>query len=112
MGVPKGAARQGVVNALRSKPFAARAARGSEDPTPDRPGIRIYAPPVYRSHDDRARWWNQHGDTATAAYACACGQTGTAAGATNVAALAADYADHKDACTGATATVCERGTAA
>ncbi|MET7348854.1 hypothetical protein [Streptomyces mirabilis] len=102
VGESKGAARQGVVSALpRSKRFPADQGRhNSDNPTPDQPGIRIYAPPVYRSHDDGARWSKRHGDTPNAAYACACGQTRTATGARSVADLVADYGAHKDACTG------------
>ncbi|MGW6015301.1 hypothetical protein [Streptomyces sp. NPDC055210] len=103
VGEPKGAARQGVISALpRSKPFPAETApRSSGDPTPDRPGIRIYAPPVYRRPKDGARWSKRPGDTPTAAYACPCGQTGTATGLHSVAALISEYDDHKAACTGA-----------
>ena len=78
VGEPKGAARQGVVTAL---PRSNRpAARPGVDPTPDVPGIRIFAPPVYRHHDDGARWSTRPGALPTAAYACPCGQTGTARG--------------------------------
>ncbi|MFC8200308.1 hypothetical protein ACFUTV_33690 [Streptomyces sp. NPDC057298] len=83
------------------KPFPARDARGSDNPTPDRPGIRIYAPPLYRSHDDGARWSGRSGDTPTAAYACRCGLTATATGAPDVAALVFAYDAHTSACTGA-----------
>ncbi|MFF2511577.1 hypothetical protein [Streptomyces sp. NPDC058086] len=102
VGDPKGVA-EGVLSALpRSKRFPVRDARHHVDnPTPDQPGIRIYAPPVYRSHDDGARWSKRHGDTPTAAYVCACSQTRTATGARSVTALVADYDTHKDACTGA-----------
>ncbi|WP_369041928.1 hypothetical protein [Streptomyces sp. Midd1] len=101
VGEPRVAARKGVPSALRPEKFRSDQPRhNTPDPTPEQPGIRIYAPPVYRSHDDRARWWNQNGDTPNAAYACGCGQTGTATGALNVAALAADYAAHKSICTG------------
>jgi hypothetical protein len=97
----KVAARQGVLSALRSDRFSADNARHDMGaPTPDRPGIRIYAPPVYRHRDDWARWSTRHGDTPTAAYVCVCGQTGTATGARAVAALAAEYESHKAACTG------------
>ncbi|MFF4136217.1 hypothetical protein ACFY1B_32740 [Streptomyces mirabilis] len=114
VGEPKGAARQGVISALpRSKRFPADQGRhNSGNPTPDQPGIRIYAPPVYRSHDDGARWSKRHSDTPTAAYACACGQTRTATGAHGVAALVADYGAHKDACTGTPAPLTEGRTAA
>ncbi|MEV5782226.1 hypothetical protein AB0L42_14610 [Streptomyces sp. NPDC052287] len=111
-------AREGVAEGVptvpvRSKGFLdARRNHSSEDPTPERPGMRIYAPPLYRAHDDRARWWKQHGDTPTAAYSCACGQTGTVRGAPNVAALAAEYADHKTTCAGAPASLPERRPAA
>ncbi|MGW1722326.1 hypothetical protein ACWCQK_05220 [Streptomyces sp. NPDC002306] len=113
VGARKGVA-EGVPTALsRPKRFPdTRKNHGSEDPTPERPGIRIYAPPLYRSHDDRARWWKQHGDTPTAAYACTCGQTGTACGVPNVAALVAEYANHKTACAGAPASLSERRAAA
>ncbi|MFE9683022.1 hypothetical protein [Streptomyces sp. NPDC006285] len=98
---PKNAARQGVVTALaRSNRFPARDARPDADPTPDRPGIRIYAAPVYRHHYDGARWSKRYGDTPTAAYACACGQTRTATGSDAVAALVSAYDAHRSACAG------------
>ncbi|MEU6528349.1 hypothetical protein ABZ869_04055 [Streptomyces sp. NPDC046928] len=113
VGEPKGAARQGVVTALGSERFRSNEARhDAEDPTPERPGIRIYAPPVYRHHYDGARWSTRHGDTPTAAYACTCGQTGTATGPRTVAALVAEYDAHKSGCTGASPTTLERRTAA
>ncbi|MFE5007015.1 hypothetical protein ACFRJ3_20625 [Streptomyces sp. NPDC056696] len=103
VGEPKGAARQGVVTALpRSNRFPREVARPkSSDPTPEQPGIRIYAPPVYRHHYDGARWSKRHGDTPTAAYACRCGLTDTATGADDVAALVRDYEAHTSGCTGA-----------
>ncbi|MEU4268166.1 hypothetical protein [Streptomyces sp. NPDC026092] len=73
------------------------------DPTPDQPGIRIYAPPVYRHHYDGARWSKRTADTPNAAYACACGQTAAAAGLQAASALVAEYDAHKSACTGAPA---------
>jgi hypothetical protein len=101
VGVPKGVARQGVLSIFRTEPRPAGHARhASEDPTPERPGIRIYAPPVYRHHYDRARWSTRYGDTPTAAYACTCGETDTARGQEAVAALVHDYATHKHFCTG------------
>ncbi|MGW5244947.1 hypothetical protein ACWEQN_14010 [Streptomyces sp. NPDC004129] len=114
VGEPKGAARQGVVSALpRSKRFPAHDARhGTADPTPDQPGIRIYAPPVYRDHDDGARWSKRYGDTPTVAYACPCGQTGTATGPRSVDALVAEYEAHKSACTGTPAPLLEGRNAA
>ncbi|MGW0794029.1 hypothetical protein [Streptomyces sp. NPDC002692] len=113
VGEPKGVAEGVPTTPVRPKGFPdARRNHSGEDPTPERPGIRIYAPPLYRSHDDRARWWKQHGDTPTAAYACPCGQTRTARGAPNVAALAAEYADHKTTCAGAPASLPERRPAA
>ncbi|WP_141359930.1 hypothetical protein [Streptomyces sp. 6-11-2] len=113
MGEPKGAARQGVVTALRSEQFRSDEARhGAEDPTPERPGIRIYAPPVYRHHWDGARWSKHYGHTPTAAYACACGQTGTATGPRTVAALVSEYDAHKSGCTQAFTTTQERRAAA
>lgn len=100
VGEPRSVARKGVPSALRSEKFRSDEPRHTTpDPTPEQPGIRISAPPVYRFHDDRARWWNQHGDTPNAACACACGQTQTAIGTLAVAALVADYSTHKDACT-------------
>ncbi|MFF4701392.1 hypothetical protein [Streptomyces chattanoogensis] len=107
-GAPKGVARKGVLSALR--PDRLTGAPG--DPTPDRPGIRIYAPPVYRDHEDGARWTKRLGDTPTAAYACPCGRTGTATGPRTVAALIAQYDAHKAACTGAPAALTEARTAA
>ncbi|MEU6535821.1 hypothetical protein [Streptomyces sp. NPDC047000] len=113
MGEPKGAARKGVVTALRSDRFRSDQARhNTDDPTPQRPGIRIYAPPVYRHHWDGARWSTRPGDTPTAAYACGCGQTNTATGADAVTALAREYDAHKAACTGVPATRTERRNAA
>ncbi|CBG72405.1 hypothetical protein SCAB_53661 [Streptomyces scabiei 87.22] len=101
VGEPTGAARKGVVTSLpRTNRLPARDMRPSSDPTPERPGIRIYAPPVYRHHWDGARWSKRHGATPNAAYACACGHTDTATGPTAVAALVDDYAAHKHFCTG------------
>ncbi|GGU94456.1 hypothetical protein GCM10010260_31950 [Streptomyces filipinensis] len=105
--------RQAVLSALRSGPHPTGHARpDGEDPTPDRPGIRIYAPPFYRHHYDGARWSKRYGDTPTAAYACPCGQTGTARGRDDVAALVTDYAAHKHFCTGTPVTHTERRNAA
>ncbi|MGY6020573.1 hypothetical protein [Streptomyces spinosirectus] len=92
VGAPKVAARKGV----RTCPDPQTAASG--DPTPERPGIRIFAPPVYRDHYDGARWSKRFGQTPTAAYACACGQTRTAIGRDSVAALVAAYDTHRDTC--------------
>ncbi|MEH0546196.1 hypothetical protein ACWGH3_22210 [Streptomyces sp. NPDC054884] len=100
VGVPKVAARQGVPMALGT------------DPTPDRPGIRVYAPPVYRHRHDGARWSKRYGDTPTAAYACSCGHTATATGQQAVADLVTDYTAHKHLCTGTPAALTERRTAA
>ncbi|MEV5438725.1 hypothetical protein AB0K80_22345 [Streptomyces sp. NPDC052682] len=112
-GEPKGAARKGVVTALRSERFRSDEARdATHDPTPGRPGIRIYAPPVYRHHWDGARWSKRHGDTPTAAYACSCGQTGNATGPHHVAALVAEYDAHKSGCTQASTIPQEGRTAA
>ncbi|WP_371670065.1 hypothetical protein OG985_21965 [Streptomyces sp. NBC_00289] len=112
-GEPKGAARKGVPTAVRPEKFRSDQARHTTpDPAPERPGIRIYAPPLYRHHWDGARWSTRPGDSPNAAYACACGQTGTATGAPNVAALADDYAAHKSVCTGESVTLPERRAAA
>ncbi|MCX4574540.1 hypothetical protein OHB41_15335 [Streptomyces sp. NBC_01571] len=111
VGVRKGVAEGVPTDLPRSKRFPDTRGHHSGNPTPEQPGIRIYAPPLYRSHDDRARWWKQHGDTPTAAYACPCGQIRTATGAQAVTALAADYGAHKDACTGTPAPFTERRTA-
>ncbi|MEU1270016.1 hypothetical protein [Streptomyces sp. NPDC005799] len=99
-----GAARQGVVTALlpnRSQ------VRPGADPTPEAPGIRIFAPPVYRHHYDGARWSTRPGALPTAAYACCCGLTGTATGPVAIAALVTEYDAHRSACTGALAPPCE-----
>ncbi|MFG3123673.1 hypothetical protein ACGFYO_16890 [Streptomyces sp. NPDC048201] len=112
VGEPKGAARKGVVTALRTKKFAAADVHPSADPTPDQPGLRIFAPPVYRDHWDGARWSIREGAVPSAAYACACGQTGTARGAHRVAALVAEYDAHKPNCTGTPAASPERRAAA
>ncbi|MFZ4187006.1 hypothetical protein [Streptomyces pseudogriseolus] len=105
VGEPKGAARKGVVTALprTTSRFPADGAHPSADPTPERPGIRIYAPPVYRHHYDGARWSKRHTGIPTAAYACPCGHTDKARGADAVAALVTEYAAHKHFCTGAPA---------
>ncbi|WP_431986289.1 hypothetical protein [Streptomyces griseoflavus] len=112
VGEPKGAARKGVVTALRSNRFPADGAHPSADPTPERPGIRIYAPPVYRHHYDGARWSTRHGGIPTAAYACPCGHTGTARGQDAVASLVTEYAAHKHFCTGTPVLGTERRNAA
>ncbi|MFG3108406.1 hypothetical protein [Streptomyces tendae] len=113
VGEPKGAARQGVVTALRSNRFPAGAHPApGQDPTPDRPSIRIYAPPVYRHHYDGARWSKHYAATPTAAYACPCGQTRTARGQDAVAALVTDYAAHQHFCTGTPAAPSEGRAAA
>ncbi|WP_203592423.1 MULTISPECIES: hypothetical protein [unclassified Streptomyces] len=104
VGEPKGAARKGVVTVLRSNRSPADGAPPSADPTPQRPGIRVYAPPVYRHHKDGARWSTRHSGTPTAAYACPCGHTDRARGAEAVAELATEYAAHHSGCTGTPAT--------
>ncbi|MEU9345182.1 hypothetical protein AB0D74_28665 [Streptomyces sp. NPDC048278] len=104
---------EGVLSALRSNPHpTAHPRHDSEDPTPDRPEIRIYAPPVYRHPYDGARWSKRYGNTPTAAYACPCGQTGTAKGRDAVADLVTEYEDHKHLCTGTRAPHTERRNAA
>ncbi|MFJ6566729.1 hypothetical protein ACIQNU_04870 [Streptomyces sp. NPDC091292] len=94
MGGPKVAARKGVPTAVRPDPQTTN----PDNPTPDRPGIRIYAPPVYRHHYDGARWSKRYADTPTAAYACPCGQTDTATGRDDVAVLVDDYDYHRATC--------------
>ncbi|MFI9819920.1 hypothetical protein ACIHFC_05485 [Streptomyces sp. NPDC052013] len=112
MGEPKGAARKGVLSALpRSKRFPTDDVQPGADPTPDRPGIRIYAPPVYRHNYDGARWSKRHGDTPTAAYTCPCGHIGSARGRDAVAALVTEYEAHTSGCT-KTPTTRERRNAA
>jgi hypothetical protein len=112
-GGAKSDGRQAVLSVLRSDPHPAGHARhDADDPTPERPGIRIYAPPIYRHRYDGARWSKRYGDTPTAAYACPCGQTDTARGQDDVAALVADYAAHKHFCTGTPAQQYERRNAA
>ncbi|MER7960521.1 hypothetical protein [Streptomyces ardesiacus] len=103
-GEPKDAARKGVVTAL----FPNRSQiRPGADPTQDAPGIRIFAPPVYRHHYDGARWSTRPGALPSAAYACRCGLTGTATGPEPVAALVAEYDAHRSACTPGLAPSCE-----
>ncbi|WP_411976762.1 hypothetical protein, partial [Streptomyces sp. ICN988] len=112
VGEPKGAARKGVVTALRSNRFPSGGhPDAGQDPTPDRPGIRIYAPPVYRHHYDGARWSTRPAATPTAAYACPCGETRTARGQDAVGALVTEYAAHQHFCTG-TPTASPEGRAA
>ncbi|MFF5981174.1 hypothetical protein ACFY78_20220 [Streptomyces olindensis] len=109
----KNGGRQAVPSALRPDPHRRGQTRhNGQDPTPDQPGIRIYAPPVYRDHDDGARWSKRNGDTPTAAYACSCGQTGTARGRDDVTDLVAAYEDHKHSCTGTPVPHTERRNAA
>ncbi|MER6678107.1 hypothetical protein [Streptomyces sp. NPDC000983] len=72
----------------------------------------MFAPPVYRHHYDGARWSTRSGALPTAAYACACGQTGTATGTDDVAALVGEYDYHQSICTGAPAATPEGRTAA
>ncbi|MFG3271324.1 hypothetical protein [Streptomyces luteogriseus] len=110
MGEPKGAAREGVVTVL---PRSNRSpARPGADPTPDQPGIRIFAPPVYRHHYDGARWSTRPGALPTAAYACTCGLAGTATGPEGVAALVTEYETHRSTCTGTPAPLPEGRNAA
>jgi hypothetical protein len=105
--------RQAVLSALRSDPHPTdQDRRNPDDPTPERPGIRFSAPPVYRHHEDGARWSKRYGAIPTAAYACPCGQTGTARGQQAVAALVAEYEAHKDCCTGEPGPRTERRNAA
>ncbi|MEU3234606.1 hypothetical protein ACFYNH_13925 [Streptomyces anthocyanicus] len=111
VGEPKGAARKGVVTALLSNRSQIRP---EADPTPDAPGIRIFAPPVYRHHYDGARWSTRAGALSTragalpsAAYACRCGLTGAATGPAAVAALVNEYDAHRSACTGMPVPPCE-----
>ncbi|WP_406722640.1 hypothetical protein OG968_18505 [Streptomyces althioticus] len=109
MGEPTGVARKGVVTALRSNRSQIRP---GADPAPDAPGIRIFAPPVYRHHHDGARWSTRPGALPTATYACVCGLTGTATGPEAVAALITEYDAHRSACTGTPARLPERRNAA
>ncbi|MFJ8724505.1 hypothetical protein [Streptomyces sp. NPDC093269] len=108
VGEPKGAARKGVTSVFRPDPHTGDLG----NPTPDKPGIRIYAPPVYRHHWDGARWSKRYSATPTAAYACRCGQTDTARGQQDVADLVTDYDTHKAFCTGAPASPSEGRNAA
>jgi hypothetical protein len=110
VGEPKGAARKGVVTALHRSNRSP--ARPGADPTPEAPGIRVFAPPVYRNHYDGARWSTRPGALPTAAYACGCGQTGTATGLEAVAALVAEYDAHRSAYAGAPAATLEGRAAA
>lgn len=113
VGEPKGAARQGVITALRSnRPPAVGHPAPGQDPTPDRPGIRVYAPPVYRHHYDGARWSKRYAVAPTAAYVCTCGETRTARGQDAVAALVTEYDAHKHFCTGTPAAPSEGRAAA
>jgi hypothetical protein len=64
-------------------------------PTPDDPGLHVSAPPIYRSHNDGARWSTHTDTTPTGSYACRCGETAEATGRTQVAALVKQYEEHK-----------------
>lgn len=98
-GAPRSVGRKPVLTVVRTDPRPPTLPGPSEDPTPDKPGIRIYAPPIYRDHTDGARWSMRHATTPTAAWACACGQMDTARGRNAVALLADQYSQHKRACT-------------
>lgn len=91
-GEPTGAARKGVQTSPEPQ------AGDSANPTPEQPGLRVYAPPIYRDHYDGARWSKRYSGALTAAYACRCGQTETATGARAVAALLTKYDIHRDTC--------------
>ncbi|WP_244188697.1 hypothetical protein [Streptomyces yokosukanensis] len=108
VGEPKDVARQGVRTALRPDSQTPDPA----DPTPERPGIRIYAPPVYRDHEDGARWSKRYGDTPRAAYACSCGQANIATGPRTIPALVTEYEVHKLVCDGSPASHTEGRVAA
>ncbi|MER5889900.1 hypothetical protein ABT160_39255 [Streptomyces sp. NPDC001941] len=100
VGAPKGVA-EGVDTALRSnRNRHDQPGHDTGDPTPDRPGIRIYAPPVYRHHYDGARWSKRYCNTPTAACACPCGVVDSATGAREVARLVELWNLHRSACTG------------
>jgi hypothetical protein len=76
VGEPKGAAREGVVTALRLKPRPA----GQRYPVG---GLHVIAPP---HRTPRARSW------------CVCGRDRTATGATAVVALVAEHTEHRTTC--------------
>ncbi|MFE2466148.1 hypothetical protein [Streptomyces mirabilis] len=64
------------------------------DLTPDDkvPGLHVSAPPVYRRHDDPARWSTTPSERPSGSYTCGgCGKSDTASGAGNVRALVDDY---------------------
>ncbi|MEW1776167.1 hypothetical protein [Streptomyces sp. NPDC086777] len=64
-------------------------------PTSDRPGLHVSAEPIYRKHDDPARWWNTTASTPTGSYTCGtCGDSDTARGASRVRALVQDWTDN------------------
>ncbi|MFF4647500.1 hypothetical protein [Streptomyces sp. NPDC001389] len=86
------------MTAAHQTPLRGTTAPSALDPTPSQPGLRISAAPIYRQHDDRARWFLQTATTPTAAAACSCGYTATARGTTDVAALVAAYTDHRSGC--------------
>jgi hypothetical protein len=99
VGEPEGAARKGVLSVPCPKPRPdTDPLPDRDDPTPERPGIRIYAPPVYRHPEDGARWSKRLAAIPTAAYACACGKTDTARGLRAVTALVDNYTFHRTRC--------------
>ncbi|MFF3204850.1 hypothetical protein [Streptomyces sp. NPDC002962] len=64
------------------------------DLTPDKksPGLHVAAEPIYRSHDDSARWWKTTATTPTGSYTCGtCGESETARGTDKVRDLVDDY---------------------
>ncbi|MEV0093370.1 hypothetical protein [Streptomyces sp. NPDC050738] len=64
-------------------------------PTLDFPGLHIVAAPIYRGHDDSARWSTHTDGAPSASYVCGgCGQSDEAAGSDNVKALVDDYTAH------------------
>ncbi|HET8588790.1 MAG TPA: hypothetical protein VFM01_04095 [Nakamurella sp.] len=68
-------------------------------PNEKTPGLHVSAEPVYRRHDDPARWWSTTASRPTGSYHCSgCGQSDTARGSRDVAALVDDYtANHGSA---------------
>ncbi|MGW2820853.1 hypothetical protein ACWC24_07580 [Streptomyces sp. NPDC001443] len=68
---------------------------GDLTPSKDRPGLHVSAEPIYRKHDDPARWWNATASTPTGSYTCGtCGESDTARGIDKVHALVDDYTNN------------------
>ncbi|MEU5985062.1 hypothetical protein [Streptomyces sp. NPDC047434] len=64
-------------------------------PSKKSPGLHVSAEPIYRFHDDPAAWSTRTASEPAGSYHCGgCGQSDTARGSRDVAALVDDYTAH------------------